>query len=118
MASTQPHDTGVPSDEHTSLQPPAFDNAELRDLASSIVGQPPLRDFTFESTQQALRHASVPRMSDASLEQGTEAVLRLATRLWVRTNQAAAALTYDDWMAIARELMEDAQMVAEEAAAG
>lgn len=118
MASTQPQDTGAPSDEHTSPQAPAFDSAELRDLARSIIGQPPLRDFTAESTQQALRQASVPRMSDASREQGTEAVLRLATGLWVRVNQALAGLTYDDWTVIARELMEDAQMVAEEVAAG
>ena len=57
-------------------------------------------------------------MSDASHEQATEALTTLATGLRASVDNALAGLTADDWTLIARELMEDAQMVAEEAAAG
>jgi len=118
MESPQPHDTGATSDERTSPQGTAFEGAALRELARSIVGQPAIKDSTAELTQQALKQATVPRMSDASHEQATEALTTLATGLRASVDNALAGLTADDWTLIARELMEDAQMVAEEAAAG
>lgn len=119
MESSHAPDTGAPADQPAAARSPVFDSAELLDLARSIVGQPVLRDFTVDSTQQALRQASVPRISDASREPATEAVNTLAGRLRVRAEAAVAALAEGQfWKPLARELMEDAQMVAEEAAAG
>jgi hypothetical protein len=113
------HDTGAPSDEdRTSPKGRAFEAAPLRELARSILGQPALADSTRELTQEALSQAAVPRMSDAGGERATEAVRALGGSMRDSATDALAALTDDDWTALAREHMEDAQMVAEEAAAG
>jgi hypothetical protein len=118
MESTQPRDTDAISDQRTSPQGTTFEGTAVRELARSILGQPAIRDSTAALTQQALRQASVPRMSDGAGEQATEALTTLATGLSANVEEALAALSADDWTLIARELMEDAQMVAEEAAAG
>jgi hypothetical protein len=117
MESPQPHDTDAASDERTSPKGTVYEGAALRELARSIMGQPAIKDSAVELTQQAIRQANVPRMSDASREQATDAVTTLATGLRASVDEALAALTADDWTLIARELMKDAQMVAEEAAA-
>ncbi|MFZ2112680.1 MAG: hypothetical protein WAU77_02975 [Solirubrobacteraceae bacterium] len=118
MESPQPHDTDATSDERSSPKGTVFEGAALRELARSIIGQPAIKDSAVELTQQALTQANVPRTSDTSREQATEAVTTLTTGLRASVDEALAALTPDDWALIARELMEDAQMVANEAAAG